>query len=124
MATFLIHVHSGPEAANKVTLGLLIAVEAARAGHRVTVFLAGDAVACLAPATRAGLEGQGTGRLVEHLEALAAQGARLVVSQRSAAARGYGPELTADLPGGLVAEPGTPALLVEIAAAADTVLCY
>ncbi len=120
MARFLIHIHSGPEAANKATLGLLIAVEAARAGHAVTVFLAGDGVALLPPAVRARTEGLGTGSAAEHLQALEALGARLVVSQRSTAARGLGPEALE----GLTAEPGTPALLVALAAEAETVLCY
>ena len=120
MARFLVHIHSGPEAPNKATLGLLVAVEAARAGHAVTVFLAGDGVAVLPPDIRSDVKGLGTGDVATHLADLAASGARLVVSRRSTEARGIVPEVVAGVGG----EPGTPAMLVEIAAAADTVLCY
>ena len=42
MAKVLVHIHSGPEAPNKVTLGALVAATAATDGHDVTVFFAGD----------------------------------------------------------------------------------
>ena len=79
MSRFLVHIHTGPEGPNKATLGCLVALEAARKGHDVTLFFAADGVHLLAP-QHAGIEGQGTGRLGEHLvAALAARvgGARL-----------------------------------------------
>ena len=45
--TVLIHIHSGLESKNKVTLGLLVALEAEKNDHKVTLFLAGDGVTLL-----------------------------------------------------------------------------
>ena len=42
--TVLIHIHSGFESKNKVTLGLLVALEAEKNDHKVSLFLAGDGV--------------------------------------------------------------------------------
>ena len=122
MARFLVHIHSGPTAPNTVTLGAFIAATAAAEGHAVTLFLAGDAVACLAPDTLAGLEGLGTGRLDDHLRTLGKGGGILRVSRLSSAARGLGPDLLAGL--GVPASFAAPSDLVALAAEADTVLCY
>ena len=42
--TVLVHIHSGLESKNKVTLGLLVALEAEKNDHKATLFLAGDGV--------------------------------------------------------------------------------
>ncbi|SDF08883.1 DsrE family protein [Limimaricola pyoseonensis] len=120
MSRFLVHIHTGPADPNKVTLGCLVALTAAKKGHEVTLFLAGDGVHLLAASHRAGVEGQGTGRLSEHLGALAEAGARFRVSGLSAKARGYDERLLDGLP----AEFATPDMLVDLAETADTVLCY
>ena len=122
VARFLIHIHSGPAAPNTVTLGAFIAATAAAEGHAVTLFLAGDAVACLAPDTLPRLEGLGTGRLADHLRALGRAGGTLRVSRLSSEARGLTPDLLQDL--GLPASFAAPTDLVALAAEADTVLCY
>ena len=44
MSKILIHIHSGPELKNKVTLGFLVALSAIKKGHDVTLFLAADGV--------------------------------------------------------------------------------
>ena len=44
MAKLLIHIHSGPELKNKLTLGLLVAKTGVAEGHNVKLFLAADAV--------------------------------------------------------------------------------
>ena len=119
MARFLIHIHSGPDAPNTVTPGALIAATAAAEGHDVTLFLAGDAVACLAPDTLPGIEGLATGRLADHLQALGAAGGTLRLSSE---ARGLGPHLADGL--GLPASFAAPSDLVALAAEADTVPCY
>lgn len=119
MAKVLVHVHTGPADRNKVTLACLVAVTAAMEGHAVTVFFAGDGVHCLAP-VHADVEGEGTGRLGNHLEALAASEARLLVSGKSAKARGYDDTLVT-VHG---AEFAMPQALVAAAVAADTVLAY
>ena len=41
--TVLVQIHSGLESKNKVTLGLLVALEAEKNDHKVTIFLAGGA---------------------------------------------------------------------------------
>lgn len=119
MPRFLVHIHTGPADPNKATLGCLVALTAAHKGHDVTLFLAGDGVHLLAPA-HAGIEGQGTGRLSDHLTALAEAGARFRVSGLSAKARGYDQELLEGHP----AEFAMPETLIDLAHAADTVLCY
>ncbi|MGX9854324.1 DsrE family protein [Limimaricola variabilis] len=119
MSRFLVHIHTGPEGPNKATLGCLVALEAARKGHDVTLFFAADGVHLLAP-QHAGIEGQGTGRLGEHLVALAEAGARFRVSGMSAKARGYDEALLEGHPAAFA----MPDALIDLADAADTVLCY
>ena len=122
MARFLVHIHSGPQAANTVTLGAFIAAEAAAAGHEVTLFLAGDGVASLAPELLPGVAGLGTGRLVDHLRDLGAAGGEICVSRLSSQARGLDGRILEGL--GAPARFAAPADLVALAAEADTVLCY
>ena len=47
MSKFLIHIHSGPDLKNKLTLGLLVAATAIQKGHNVEVFFAADGVHAL-----------------------------------------------------------------------------
>ena len=42
--TVLVHIYSGLESKNKITLGLLVALTAEKNDHKVTLFLAGDGV--------------------------------------------------------------------------------
>ena len=119
MPRFLVHVHTGPADPNKATLACLVALTAAHKGHDVTVFFAGDGVRLLDP-EQAGIEGLGTGRLGEHLTALAEAGARFKVSGMSAKARGFDDALLHGHP----AEFAMPETLIDLAHAADTVLCY
>jgi len=119
MALVLVHIHSGPEAAVKVTLGALVALTAAKAGHEVTIFFAGDGVHCLA-AANANVTGAGTGRLGDHLAGLAAAGVGIFVSGMSAKARGYDESLLAPY----TASFAMPDRLVELSVAANSTLCY
>lgn len=120
MFAFLVHIHTGPDDPNKATLGCLVAATAAQAGHDTALFLAGDGVRLLDPSVTASLEGQGTGRLGDHLEALAAADGRIFVSGKSARARGFDDSLLAGHP----AEFAMPDRLVALASGAATVLCY
>ncbi len=120
MAKFLVHIHTGPETPTKATLGCLVALTALKEGHEVDLFLAGDAVHLFASETRASLEGLGTGRLADHLPAIAEAGGRFHLSGKSAQARGYDNSLLADLP----AQFAMPDVLVRLAAEADVVLTY
>lgn len=120
MATFLVHVVTGPADPTRATLGCLIALTALKEGHRVNVFLAGDGVHLFAPEVMATLEGVGTGRLADHIPGIAAAGGRFYLSGKSAAARGYGAAILTGFP----AEFAMPEVLVRLAAEADRVLVY
>ena len=120
MSRFLIHIHSGSDQPTKAALGCLVALVALKDGHEADLFLAGDGVVLMAPATLATLEGEGTGRLAEHFEGLRYGGARFHVCADSAAARGIGEAELQGLPAELV---GLEKLL-ELAESADVVLSY
>lgn len=119
MARLLVHVVTGPENPTRAALGLLVARTAAREGHEVSVFLAGDAVALVRPETAAVAHGIGTGSVAEHLAALRETGVRVFLSGMSSKARGVDdsvPDLDVEL--------APPEKLVELAAASETVLTY
>jgi predicted peroxiredoxin len=120
MARLLVNIATGPENPTRVALGLLVARTALGAGHTVDVFLAGDAVAILRPATLDAGQGIGTGPFREHVDALAAGGVALYASGMSSKARG----LSADDLGGLPVTLAPPDRLVELTFAADRVLTY
>src|SRR5688572_736714 len=84
----LVHITHGPEAPTRAALGFHVAKAALEAGHPVTIFLAGDAVQLMRPATRDRLAGLGTGELRELLDALVAGGASFYLSGGSSQARG------------------------------------
>jgi len=119
MTKFLIHIHTGPADATKVTLGMLVAATALKEGHAVDVFLAGDAVHLLAE-EHEGLEGLGTGRLGDHLRIIADAGGRFYVSRMSAMARRYDDGLIVGRPAAFA----LPSDLVRLAAEAERVLSY
>lgn len=119
MAKVLVHIHTGPENPTKAALGLLVALTAAREGHDLSMFLAGDGVHLLADA-HADVTGQGTGRVGDHLDGLKAAGVTFHLSGMSAKARGYDESLL----DGFDAAFAMPDVLVRQATGADTVLCY
>ena len=118
--TVLVHIYSGLESKNKVTLGLLVALEADKNDHKVTLFLAGDGVHVLSCKKAGEIVGQGTGDLYEHLENLKNSKVRIFVSGVSAKSRGYDEKLLE----GYNAEFAMPDLLVDESIKADSVLCY
>ena len=120
MSKFLIHIHTGPGDPTKAALGCLVAATALKKGHSVDVFLAGDGVHLLSPDALASLEGQGTGRLGDHVAAIESGGGRFHLSGMSAKARGYDEGLLEGHP----AQFAMPDRLVDLADEADTVLCY
>ena len=68
--TVLVHIYSGLESKNKVTLGLLVALTAEKNDHKVTLFLAGDGVQILNCKKAGEIVGQGTGAVsYTHLRA-------------------------------------------------------
>tara|TARA_B100000161_G_scaffold90120_1_gene63213 strand:- start:232 stop:609 length:378 start_codon:yes stop_codon:yes gene_type:complete len=118
--TVLVHIHSGLESKNKVTLGLLVALEAEKNDHKVTLFLAGDGVHILSCKKAGEIVGEGTGDLYEHLENLKNSKVSIYVSGISAKSRGYNDKLLE----GYNAEFAMPDILVDESIKADCVLCY
>ena len=118
--TVLVHIYSGLESKNKVTLGLLVALTAEKNDHKVTLFLAGDGVRILDCKKAGEIVGQGTGDLYEHLQNLKNSKITIYVSGMSAKSRGYDEKLL----DGYTAEFVMPDVLVEESIKADSVLCY
>ena len=116
----LVHICSGLESQNKITLGLLIALIAEKNDHKVTLFLAGDGVHILNCKNPGEIVGQGTGDLYEHLKNLKNSKITIYVSGLSAKSRGYDESLLY----GYQAEFVMPDVLVEESIKADSVLCY
>ena len=118
--TVLVHIYSGLESKNKITLGLLVALTAEKNDHKVTLFLAGDGVQILNCKKAGEIVGQGTGDLYEHLQNLKNSKITIYVSGMSAKSRGYDEKLL----DGYTAEFVMPDILVEESIKADSVLCY
>ena len=118
--TVLVHIYSGLESKNKITLGLLVALTAEKNDHKVTLFLAGDGVKILNCKKAGEIVGQGTGDLYEHLQNLKNSKITIYVSGMSAKSRGYDEKLL----NGYTAEFVMPDVLVEESIKADSVLCY
>ena len=118
--TVLVHIYSGLESKNKITLGLLVALTAEKNDHKVTLFLAGDGVQILNCKKAGEIVGQGTGDLYEHLQNLKNSKITIYVSGMSAKSRGYDEKLL----DGYSAEFVMPNVLVEESIKADSVLCY
>ena len=118
--TVLVHIYSGLESKNKVTLGLLVALTAEKNDHKVTLFLAGEGVQILNCKKAGEIVGQGTGDLYEHLQNLKKSKVTIYVSGMSTKSRGYDEKLL----DGYTAEFVMPDVLVEESIKADSVLCY
>ena len=118
--TVLVHIYSGLESKDKVTLALLVALAAEKNDHKVTLFLAGEGVHLLNCKKAGEIVGQGTGDLYEHLENLKNSKVTIYVSGLSAKSRGYDESLLE----GFNAEFAMPDVLVDESIKADSVLCY
>ena len=117
--TVLVHIYSGLEFKNIITLGLLVALTAEKNDHKVTLFLAGDGVKILNCKKAGEIVGQGTGDLYEHHKNLKNSKITIYVSGTSAKSRGYDEKLL----DGYTAEFVMPDVLVEESIKADSVLC-
>ncbi len=120
MGKLLVHVTHGSEAQTRAALAFLVAKAAVDEGHKVTVFLAGDAAPLIKDDVIASLRGIGTGELAQTLPALVDAGVSIYVSGMSAKGRGV---TESDLEG-KNASFAMPAKLVELTFAADRVLTY
>src|SRR5215217_6711727 len=121
MAKILIHITVGPNDPTKAALAFLVAKTVVSEGHQLSLFVAGDGVHLLRQEMATTLEGLGTGKLSEHIEALnAADGIEAFYSGMSAEARGI--EQGHVILSG--AQPAMPTKLVQLTADCDRVLCY
>jgi len=118
--SILVHVTHGPESATRAALGFLVARTAVEEGHRVSVFLAGDAVALLRDSVLDGMTGLGTGSLREHYEAIVKGGGRFYLSGMSSKARG----VTATDLQGKPAELAPPSTLLRLAIEHERMFTY
>ena len=80
----LVHLTCGVENPTRAALALLVAATAAKEGHQVDVFIAGDGVSLLRPSTIAAVVGVGTGSVADHLDALQVAGAGLWLATQMA----------------------------------------
>ena len=120
MSKVLIHIHSGPDLKNKVTLGMLVALTAYKKGDEVNIFLAADGTHLLNVKSEGEVVGQGTGDLKVHLDEIKENNIKLYVSGMSAKARGYDDSLLI----GFNAEFSMPDKLLELSKESDAILCY
>ena len=118
--TVLVHIYSGLESKNKVTLGLLVALTAEKNDHKVTLFLEGNGINILNCKNAGEIVGKGTGDLYELLENLKNSNVTIYVSEMSAKSRGFDNTLLY----GYKAEFAMPNVLIEESIKADSVLCY
>tara|TARA_S200000501_G_C20355340_1_gene539466 strand:+ start:112 stop:561 length:450 start_codon:yes stop_codon:yes gene_type:complete len=120
MTSYFIHITSGPEQFNRVTLALLVAKTGVDEGHNVEVFFAADGVHLLNCSERGQVVGEGTGDAFDYMQNLKASNTKLFVSRMSAEGRGYDDRLL----DGFNASFATPKILLERSSAADVVLSY
>jgi len=120
MASILVHLTHGPEHPTRAALAFHVAKASVEAGHRTTVFLAGDAVQLLREEVLDRLNGFGTGNLRNCFDVVAASGEAIYYSAMSARSRGLG---DSDLEGKTV-KPGSPADLVALSLEHDRMFTY
>jgi uncharacterized protein len=120
MSRILVQLTTGPENPTRVALAFLIARTAAKEGHEVTLFLAGDAVHLLRDATMDATVGVGTGSVREHYDAFVQSGGTVMASGMSSRARA----IDADAAGGKPVELVQPERLVQLIAESDRVVTY
>ena len=120
MTTFLVHVTCSPTDTTKSALAFLLAKTIVGEGHKVSLFLAGDAVTLLRDDILDSVVGLGTGKLKDHYSFLAENGVKFFLSGMSSKARG----MTESDIAGKPAEFAMPTVLVRLAAEADKVFTY
>jgi uncharacterized protein len=119
-SSILVHVTHGPEHPTRAALAFAVARAALDGGHRVSIFLAGDAVQLMRDAVLDNLAGLGTGRLRDLYDEFAEGGGRFYVSGGSSAARGLGEQEIAGKP----AEFAGPPELVRLSLEHDRMFTY
>lgn len=118
--SILIHITQGLENPTKAALGFLVARTALEEGHKVSLFLAGDAVRLLQDPILDTLKGLGTGKLREHYEVIVKGGGRFYLSGNSSKARGV---TDLDIQG-KPAEFALPNVLLRLSLESDKMFTY
>ena len=119
-AGILVHITHGPEHPTRAALGFAVARAALEQGHRVSLFLAGDAVQLIREDVLSSLNGLGTGNLRELYDGIVADGGRFYLSGGSSKARG----VTAGDIAGKPAEFAGPPKLVELSLDHERMFTY
>jgi predicted peroxiredoxin len=120
MATILVHVTTGPEHPTRAALAFLVAKAAIDEGHKVTMFLAADAVQLMREGVLDNLVGLGTGNLRDLYNAIAASGSKIYLSGMSSKVRGVDPQALAGKP----VEMAMPNVLIKLALEHDRMFTY
>ena len=120
MASILVHLTHGPEHPTRAALAFLVAKSAIEDGHKVTMFLAGDAVQLMREGVLDSLVGLGTGSLRDLYDAVSASGTKIYLSGMSSKARG----LDAASLSGKSVEMATPNVLVKLSLEHDRMFTY
>ena len=116
----LVHITHGIENPTRAALGFLVARTAVEEGHRVNLFLAGDAVRLLQDTVLNSLAGMGTGKLKEHYEAIVKGNGKFYFSGNSSKARG----VTENDIKGKPAEFALPTVLLRLSLESDRMFTY
>lgn len=120
MPSVLVHLTHGPEHPTRAALGFLVAKAALDEGHKVTMFLAGDAVQLMRDGVLDNLVGLGTGSLRDLYNAVAASGSKIYISGMSSKARGVDAQAIEGKP----VEMAMPNVLVKLALEHDRMFTY
>jgi predicted peroxiredoxin len=111
--SILVHVTHGPEHPTRAALAFAVAAAAVDQGHRVSIFMAGDAVQLIRDGVLDNLQGLGTGSLRGAFDSIVAGGARFYLSGGSSAARGVSEQDLAGKPARFAGPPQLVTLSLE-----------
>ena len=110
----------GPENAVNGVFPIMIASQAAEAGHEVSIFLAGNAVSLMKTEIVDNMSAIGIGKLSDHIKVLKDKGVTIHLSAGSCKARGITEDDIKDKNGVLSGPPG----LLKLVEEAEKVLSY
>ena len=119
-SSILIHLTHGTESPTRAALAFLVARTAVEEGHKVTLFLAGDAVQLMRDGALNNLTGLGTGNLKEHYDVLEKAGCEFYLSGMSSKSRG----LTEEEVAGKNITFASPQVLLKLAMENDKMFVY
>ena len=110
----------GPKNAVNGVFPLMIASEAAEAGHEVSIFLAGNAVSLMKTEIVENMSAIGVGKLSDHIKVLKDKRIKIYLSAGNCKARGITEDDVKDKNGVMSGPPG----LLKLVEEAEKVLSY